>query len=145
MTEAGANSGLKKVDSKKEGKKRAREESESDAAEVEPSDRGRKMLGRNKDVEWKRWMKERLEKVEQRTEQIEEALGKIAGTMEAICEFLRKAEEPEGSDQGSEEEEVEDQTLRDAEGDSEVAAEVADTENAGVMENAVDGDVVMKE
>jgi hypothetical protein len=144
MTEAGTYSGTKK-----EGKKRAREESEPEVVEVEPTDRMRKMTGRNKDAEWKRWMKERLEKVEQSTARIEGSLVKIAETCEAICEFLKHAEEPEGSERGSEEEEVEDQTLRDAEGDSEVAAEVAaevaDTENAGVTENAADGDVVMKE
>jgi hypothetical protein len=144
MTEEGTYAAEKKG-TKKEGKKRAREESDSEVVEVAMPPR--KKTGQELEVQWKKWVVERLEIAEARSERIEAGVGKIQQTLEAVCGLLRRMEEgvPDESEQGSDTEA--EQTLREVVDESEKADEAEEkTEEESEKKDSEEvGDVEMEE
>ena len=111
-----------KKGSKKEGKKRAREESEPEVVEVEMP--LRKKSERELDFVFKKWVAEKLELAEDRSERLERAVERIGQTLESVCGILRRMEEGvPGSEVGSEDEMETERTLRDGAEESEKADE----------------------
>jgi hypothetical protein len=119
---------------KKEGKKRTREDSDSEVQEVAAPDR--RITERERDMQWKKWVMEKLDKAEKRAERMEEEVGKITLTLEAICGYLRTSDG--GVPAGSDDEEVEETegTLREP---------ATESENAEEAEKRADEDVKMGE
>ena len=120
MTEAETHTVAAEKKGTKEGKKRAREESESEMV-VEVAMPPRKRADRGADAPWRKWVMDRLDVAEARSERIEEAVGRIGQTLEAVCGILKRMEEgvPDESEAGSESEAEE--TLREVADESEKA------------------------
>jgi hypothetical protein len=140
MTEEATNAVAAEKKGIKDGKKRAREESDPEVVEVEMPDRKKSAFAnRGLDLHWKKWVMERLDVAEARSERIEDAIGKIGQTLESVCGLLRRAEGevPDESEQGSDEEA--EQTLRDVGDGSEKAEEKSE------KKPEEDGDVEMVE
>jgi len=143
MTEEGTHSVVAdKKGMKKEGKKRVREESDSEVVEVAMPPR-KKSSGQELGVQWKKWVVERLEIAEARSERLEEAVRNIGQTLESVCGILRRIEEgvPDDSELGSDTEA--EQTLKDVGEELEKADEKSEKESEEKSEEV--GDVEMVE